>query len=807
MLRNYFKIAFRNLGKNKIYAFINIFGLSLAFLCSILLFINAYDQLSFDNFHEDKERIFKTYNYAKNMEGEQLGGVMSFPVATTLKDEVPEIESATRFAWCDGIVEYNGKTVNLSCNLVDPDFFKVFTFPVSSGNKISPLNDLGNIVLTEYAAKKIFNTSEPIGKSIKLKVMGEWKSLVVSAVLKDFPENSSLTFDALARTELRNDFEENKNNWNMQNHEVFVKIATNASQLVVQNKIRSALKKLVPVDSLNLAKEGYLKDENGDYNSIRLLPITEIHFNNEIGTGNDSVSKTYLYSLLIISLFILATACFNFINLNIAQSFNRSKEVGVRKCLGASRKQIFLQVWGESLLICIIALIIGFSASLFVFPYFNQVFNTHLQLNFFYKPSTILSVLAAVITVSLFAGGYPALIISKLNTTGILKGKLSMKKPGFFRNSLIVFQFSTACLLMICTLIAFKQFDFMKNQPLGINKDAIISIPLSNGLNGRKTLEKIKDRLSNQTDIKSITGSNINIGLGKDGSTSKWSIGFEHKGEGILTNWLSVDYDFVKTFGIKILKGRDFDINYGTDSSASVLVTEGMAKQFKVTDVVGTAFSTDSTQPNWNIIGVIPDFHLYSLHEKIEPITLNISSSSDIRYVFVKVNAKNAVSAMDKISNVYKEIAPNKEFRGSFLDDNIDRWYQNEKRLSLLLGISSVVAIALSCLGLFALALLMIKQRIKEIGVRKVLGASVFSINQLLAKDFLKLVIIAIIIASPIAWWLMTKWLQDFPYKTTIGILVFIAVGLTAIIISLLTISFNTIKAAMANPVESLRTE
>jgi putative ABC transport system permease protein len=807
MFKNYFKIALRNLLKNKTYSIINVFGLAIAFLCSILLFLNAYDELSFDNFHLDKDRIYKCYNYSNGADGEQLSGAMGYPVAPTLKTEVPEIEAATRYMWSGGGVEYQGKKLDLQVNLVDNYFFNVFTFPLLKGDKLTPLADVGNVVISEYAAKRIFNKQDAIGKTLKVKVSGEWKDLVVSAVAKDFPKNSSITFDVLVRPELNRDYELNKANWNNQHHDVYVKISAKASKENVENKFRYLIKKYQVADSMFMKRQGYKADEKGDYLSLKLLPISEIHFHSSLGVGNNITSRTYIYTLLLISFFILAIACFNFINLTIAQSFTRAKEVGIRKCLGADRKQIFVQISGESFLICTIALSIGLVFATLVFPYFNQLFGAHLSLNFFYKPSTIFMIISSTLFVSFFAGGYPAYIVSKLNTTSVLKGKLTLKKSGFFRNALIVLQFSMACLLMICTIVAYKQFEYMRTMPLGFNKESIISIPLSNRKNGRATLNQFRNRLASQASILSITGTNINIGLGKDGNRSKQSTGFGFKDKSILTNWLSADYDFLKTLGIKLIKGRDFSKDYATDTVSNVLVTESMAKQFMEKEILGLTFSIDSAKPPFKIIGLIPDFHLYSLHEKTEPLTIDMSSNNSIGYVLIKTTSANPLALMNQLERIFKEVEPDKEFKGSFMDENTDRWYNKEKKLSLLLGTSSIIAIVLSCLGLFALALLMIQQRIKEIGVRKVLGASIFNINNLLTKDFLKLVIAAIVIASPIAWWIMNEWLQDFPYRTSISWLVFIAVGLAAMTISLATISFNTIKAALANPVKNLRTE
>ena len=807
MLKNYLLIAYRNAIKNKTHSLINIFGLAIAFFCSLLLFLNASHELSYDTFFPDKERVFKLYHRIENADGEVFSTSMGYPVAPTVKSELPEIEASTRFMNGNSGIEYNCKKIDLALNFVDDDFFKVFSIPFLSGDKNTPLKDLGNIVLSENAALRIFNKENPIGKLLKVKVAGKWKDLAISAVTKDLPKNSSINFDLLARPELRGDYEATKTEWNTQHHNVYIKISSNSSKENVEAKLRYVLKKYNPGDTVQMKNDGYQRDVNGDYVSVKLLPLSDLHFSEKIGSGNNTISKTYIYGIFLISLFILAIACFNFINLNIARAFTRAKEVGVRKCLGANRKQIFLQICSESLIISTVALLIGIFLAILLFPSFNQVFAAHLNLKLFIQPYTLAILGLSLITITLLAGGYPAFVVSRLSTSNVLKGNVVMKKPGFFRNSLIVLQFSMACLLMTCTLIAYNQFEFMRTMPLGINQEGVISVPLNTVNSGHKYLNHFRNRLLSEPSVVSVSGSNVNIGLGKDGSTSKQSSGFGYKDKSIFTNWITVDYDFLKTLGIKPVLGRDFSREYGSDTISKVIVTESMLSQFGEKDALRISFSLDSARANYQIVGVIPDFHLYSAHEKKEPLTIDISQQQQIAYVFIKTNGKNTISLMNKLKSIYKELEPEKEFKASFMDENTDRWYNKEKRLSLLLGISSLVAIIISCMGLFALVLLIIQQRTKEIGVRKVLGSSVAGINYLLSKDFIRLVAVALIIAIPIGWWLMSNWLRQFPYQSTINWIIFFEVSIAAITVSILTISFHTIKAAHANPVKNLRTE
>ena len=808
MIKNYLKIAWRNIWKNKTNSAINIFGMAVAFVCSILLFLTAYFDFSFDNFHADKDHIYKVYQFLNRPEGEDLSASLPYPVSTAFKAEVPDIEQIARYMPTGGAVSYKDKVLDLRISLADNDFFKVFTFPIVKGNSANPLADLSSVVISEEAAAKIFNKEEPIGKIIKVKVSGVWKDLIVGSVCKDIPRNSSIRFDVLARLELESSYTERKDMWNFSNNNsVYLKLPSNISPQQVESKFRYVLQKYNQADIEEMKNRGFKTDKNGDYYGMRLLALKDVHFSPKIGSGG-TTSKPYLYTILLIGFFILAIACFNFINLNVARAFTRMKEVGVRKCLGANTQQIFTQVWGESLLICLIAFAIGILGAVICLPEYNKLLNTRLNLSVFQDPKAIVFLILGMIVVSFLAGGYPALVAAKFNTVSVLKGKVSFKKSGIFRNALIVFQFMAACLLMICTVIAFQQFEYMRTQPLGYNQESVISIPVNNENKGRYFLNQLRNKLASQSSIVSITGTTVNLGLGKDGSASKNSSGFAFNGLNIQTNIMAVDYDFLKTMDIKLLNGRDFSREFGTDTLGNIVVTESLAKQFKKDNPIGLSFMTDSASGIRNtIIGIIPDFHLYSLHESIEPLMIDFSKSGNLSYIMVKTTGKNPKQAMDLVENAYKDLEPGKVFQASFIDENTNRWYEKEKKLSQLLGISAGIAIFLSCLGLFAIALLMIEQRVKEIGIRKVLGASVTNITSLLSKDFLQLVVFAVALASPLAWWAMSKWLQDFPYRIGISPWVFAFAGFSALAIAFLTVSFQAIKAALANPVKSLRTE
>jgi putative ABC transport system permease protein len=698
------------------------------------------------------------------------------------------------------------KELDVPVMLVDEDFLSMFTFPIVKGNKNNPLKNLTDIVITENSAKKIFGNEDPIGKTIKASAGNGLQQMTVVAVVKDFPLSSTIKFDALARIENKNDYAANKNNWNNQHHPVYIQLKEGTTQQQAETQLQNINKKYLPDWYTNLEKEGAKKDKNGNVFATQLMSFSELHFAPKI--NRSAISKGQIYTVLSVGLFIILIACFNFININLANAFTRSREIGIRKCLGAAKEKLFAQLWGESFLVCFIS----FLLSLVLVNVFIQVVNNITEINMplttmMWQPSFLLMAVCLLLLVSLIAGGYPSWIMARFKVVETLKGKVSLKQKSFLRNALIVMQFIIACVMISCTLIIYKQFTYLQQADMGINKDYIISVPLYKAEKGRDIIAKLRTKLAANPSIISITGSSINVGFGKDKSSSKSSSGFDYKDKKITTNIASIDYDYLKTFGLKTIEGRDFDATFGTDTLYNVIVSESVAKQFNEKELIGQQILVDSASPRWNIIGIFPDFHLYSMHEEIEPLTLTMTRSAGLNYCFIKVSSQNALQTMETIKSEMALLEPGKEFKGSFVDENVRNWYQQERLMSILFSIAAGIAITLSCMGLLAMVLLMIQQRVKEIGVRKVLGASVQNISILISKDFLLLVFIAVLIATPIAWLAMNQWLKDFPYRIAIHWWMFVLVAIVALIIALLTISINTIRAAVQNPVKSLRTE
>ncbi|HEY1055710.1 MAG TPA: ABC transporter permease, partial [Emticicia sp.] len=589
MIRNYLKIALRNLWKSKGYTTINIVGLSVAFTIAVFLFLTAYFLITFDSFHKDKDRIFQTYIFSNDPEKVSNNGGMPIPLAPILKAEYPEIEGAARiFQGRKILVEYKGKYFDENICMTDPDFLNIFSFPMIKGNRKTSLNDLDDIVISEKMAKAVFGKDEPIGKQIQVGNGDNKKPYIVSGLISDNPSNSTIRYDALIRIENMSSYAQDKDNWGAYNHSVFIKLNPKENQETFEKRIRTFAPKYFPQGLSELKNKGAKADPKGDILALRLLKLTDLHFDMEI-TGKGTPIAV-VYTLIGIAVFILFIACINFINLNIARSFSRAKEIGVRKSLGALKNQLFFQIWGESIIICLSGFLLGIMLAYSLLPKFNAVFDAKIDLGFLIQPGFILIMVSVFIIVTFMAGGYPAMKMTKFNAIEVLKGKVSVKGSSGLRNSLIITQFSMSTLLICCTVIAFQQINYLRTRPLGFEKEEVISIPVGNVVNGQQALQRMRNKLANDPTIVSISGSGLNLGKGKDRVTARSVVGLEYKGRQVSTDWVSIDYDYLKTLNIKLLAGREFNPAYASDSLDRVIITESMAKALGEKDPVGKTF-------------------------------------------------------------------------------------------------------------------------------------------------------------------------------------------------------------------------
>ncbi len=804
MIKNYFKIAFRNMWKYKTFTFINIAGMAVAFGAALLLALTAFFELSYDSFHKNKADVYQLYFEQHHANSVDKGSAMPIPITPTLKDELPDVAHITRYGDFGGsALRYGDKVFNYDIRCVDADFFKMFTFPIISGSHESPLADKNDVVLSAKVAKNIFGNQNPIGKLIEVKLNNEWKSLNVTAIAADAPENSSLSFGLLCRFEQFPGYDQNLNDWNNQSHDVFVQLPADADPLAFEKKLRKFTAKHYEGTIKQLIHDGATRDNNGDVLSLHLIPLTDVHFN-AISSQSRAVSKFYPYLVLLISVFILFIACTNFINLSLGRAFTRAKEIGVRKVIGATKTQLIIQFCSESFIICGVSLLLGALAACILLPQYKQAFNQQLSLDMLKSPVIIGYFLGGFALISVLAGAYPAWVMAIRKTALTVKGKVSSNQSNGLRNTLMVVQFTLSGLLIICTAITWQQLSYMRNKSLGYNKSEVISIPIGSNIDPDRALSLMRSRLSSNTQVVSVTGTNMNLGEGLDNSSSTSIMSFNYKDKTVSTNWTRVDEDYVKTLGLQLISGHDFSGSYASDTSV-VLINQKMAQQLGEKDPIGDLLPTDGSK--LQVAGIIKDFNFRSLHHEIGPLTMVIRKGWPVGYLLVKVKNSSLNAGMSLVTATWKGINPRAEYNPSFLDENTERQYNKETDLSKIFVSGAVISIVISCMGLFAIVILIITQRTKEIGIRKVLGASVNNILLLISKDFLKLVLLSICIASPIAWYAMNKWLQDFAYSIKIEWWVFVLTGLIALAIAFVTISFQSIKAALVNPVKSLRSE
>ncbi|MEH6680562.1 MAG: FtsX-like permease family protein [Sediminicola sp.] len=803
MIKNHLKIAWRNITRNKLHSSIHIFGLAIAFSICILLFLTAYFHLSYDSFHKDRSQLFKTSRVVNSAQGTEISSQMPLPMATALKADIPEIGTAVVVnTGMPENISYQDLNMERSIVRTDPEFFKMFNFPVQKGNADSPLSGIQDIVLGESTAKAIFGDTDPIGKELKIGRAEEVKMYTVTAVVKDCPKNSSIHFDAVARIQSLPDYAQLQNNWASNASSVFVKISKNGDPQKLAKKLESFVKKYYPDQLAQLKADRLGEKATSDLLSIHLTNINDVHF-----SGERSAPKVLVYALMSLGAFILLIACFNFVNLNMANSFKRGRELGVRKTLGAYKGQLFMQLWGEAFLLYFIGFMLGLGIASQLIPAFNAQFGGKLEISAMFQPAFLAIMFGVFLLVTFIAGGYPALKMANFNLVGVLKGKVSTKKPGVLRNSLLVSQFAISSLLICVSWIAGQQLDFLREVPIGFEKEQVISIPVGFQEDGRKILARMRNQLANDPNVVSITGTGGNLGRGRDRVTVRSTVGFDYKQNQVSADWLLADFDFLKTLQIPILKGRDFDPAFPTDSINAFVVTESFVKAMGEPDPIGKYFGGEETGLGNRIIGVIPDFNAYSPSENAYPIAIHLSATERINYIFLKVRSDDPQLIMEHISDMWATVTDNALFNASFLDENLQAWYEGEIIMTTVFSLASAIAIFLSCLGLFAISLLIIELRTKEIGIRKVMGASVNGIVGMISMHFLKLILISLLIALPLAWFGMETWIENYEHRITIDPLTFLGVGFVVSAIAVLTVSFQSIKAALANPVKSLRTE
>ncbi|GGH04605.1 ABC transporter permease [Mucilaginibacter phyllosphaerae] len=798
MIKNYFKIAWRNLWKNKVSSAINIVGLAIGMAACIVIMLFVTYERSFDSFHgNDIVRLNEVQKFP-GMAASQKVGLSMFPMGPALKAEYPEVKSFTRIKWDQKYqMTYGEKRVFVpQVFAVDPDFLKIFTFKTLKGDAQSAVNKPNSIAITKETAEKLFGTEDPIGKVIN-HYGGDTVKFTVTAVMENAPKNSQLQFDAIYS--LPGIQQKWMDSWGGNWLNTYLKLAPGTDLKAFEAKMPAFLKK-------------HLKPEYTSYYELFYLPLKDVHAGaTDIGLDYLNFQKfdqksTNLFA--IIAFIVLIIACVNFMNLSTARSADRAKEVGIRKSIGANRPQLAFQFLGETILLSLLALVLALILVELVLPYVNNLSLRNMSMPIFSKPSFLILILLGTVLVGLVSGIYPALFLSSFQPVKVLKGAVeSGKNKGMLRNVLVIGQFTSAVFLMIATVFVVKQLKFMQEKDPGFTREQVVTIPLDN-ISGKK-YELFKQQLSGNTLIAGVTASQDQLGSHLDQS----GVNFKYNNDAVrelAATQLVVDHDYLSVYNIKLAAGKNFSTER-TANGREYIVNESMAKELlkdhqgaRIETLLGQRFGYDSLGV---ITGIVKNFNFNSLHYKVENLFIVNQSEWGFRTVSVKIKPGSSAQAINFIKTTWTDVNPGYPFEYEFLDDHFAEVYRADNQVSKIVGILAGLAILISCLGLFGLASFSAEKRIKEIGVRKVLGASVQNIVLLLSGHFVKLVVISNMIAWPLAWYAMNRWLRDFAFHIDITLGTFVFVALLSVFIALITISFQSVKAAIANPVKSLRSE
>ncbi len=796
MFKSYFKIALRNLLRYKGFSFINIAGLAIGIACCIVVALFILDEISYDRYSKDSDRIYRVVKDFVNDDGSRVPDATTPPaIGAAIQKDIPEIEHVARLfpGWGNKFFVRNGEKRFIEENIyrADSSVFDVFTFKFLKGDPKSALQPPNAIVLTESSAKKYFGNENPIGKPLEV---DQWGPQLVTAVIKDVPENSHFKFDFLAPLKFRADsgrFVNINTIWGWYNYYTYIKLKPNTSIASVDNKIREVFKKNQP--------------QNNNYFYSQAL--TSIHLTSnlkwELRPNSDRI---YVYIFGLVALFILIIACINYINLTTARSSLRAKEIGVRKVSGAVKTSLIGQFLAESVVVAMLSAILALVIAELLIPGINMITQKHLILLGAPDAYLLSIVFLFTLILGLAAGLYPAFYLSSFEPIKVLKGTTSGLNAKFnLRKVLVVIQFTISISLIIGTLVVAQQIRFIQNAKLGLNKDHVIMI------NDIGYLSR-SDKLSVKNNILQIPG--VKNAATTDGIVGgqNWTNSIRWKGStnSLLVNFLNIDNDYLNTLDIKLKEGRGFSRDFPSDTADAIILNETAIKQLGVPEpVLGQQIAWDERDDTIiyaKVVGVVKDFHFTSLKNEIKPFAF-VTDNNRQWYLTVKLDGANMQRTIQQIQSVWEKQVKSRPFQYFFLDDTYAKLYKAEQNFKTIFFYITAVAIFIACLGLFGLSAFTIAQRTKEIGIRKVLGASVTGIVRMLSGDFIKLVLVAAVIAFPISWWVMHQWLLDFVYRVNIGWWIFVAAIALAVVIALATISFQAIKAAIANPVKSLRTE
>ncbi len=807
MLRNYLKLALRNFWKSKGYSAINIVGLAIGMATCLLITLFVTDELSYDKYNEKVDRIYRV-NTDLVLNGSQFNApVTGAPMAGALIKDCPQVENAVRIKGGGEILVKKGKETLTEPHafFADPSLFDLFTLPMITGDPKTALIQPNSLVISETIAQKYFNSTDVLGKTL---LVDNTTPYQITGVIKDVPAQSHLHFSFIRSISSdpysRSDF------WLNNDCMTYLLVRSGTTQQTLDSFLKQVARKYTEPQLQNITHSSFADlEKKGDHYRYNAVPLAGIHLHSTLsGEVEPSGNIEYVYVFIIVAAFILLIACVNFMNLSTARSAGRSKEVGVRKVLGSDRSSLMMQFLTESILTSLFSLLIALLLTILFLPYFNQISGKEINLGLLSKIWLLPSLLAITVIIGILAGIYPAFFLSAFNPVQVLKGNLAIGfKGGWLRNSLVVFQFAAAIILIICTLVIYNQLHFIRSKNLGYDREQILVLKNAYSLGIHASTFK--------NEVLQIPGvaAAARTGSLPTESSNEWNQNAYSKDAAMSTNqsiliadW-RVDADFVSTLGMKMAAGRNFSSQMPTDSSA-MIINEAAARLLGYKNPLQQRlYDASPNKTGLQIIGILKDFNAGSMRYKPVPVLMRLSEQGD-RFVF-RIKSNNIPALIGQIERKYHSVdqMAGQPFSYTFMDDDFNRLYQSEQRTGKVFISFAFFAILIACLGLFGLVTYAAQQRTKEIGIRKVLGATVVNVTALLSKDFILLVLLAILIASPIAWLAMYKWLQGFAYRTAISWWVFAFAAIISLLIAMITVSFQAVKAALSNPVESLRSE
>ncbi|MFC1564866.1 ABC transporter permease [candidate division KSB1 bacterium] len=813
MFKNYLKTTFRNIRRNKVTSFINIAGLSVGISFALLVYLFIEDEFSYDRFHKDSDRIYRVYKHRIHPEyGENKGGSTPIRIADDFRSMYPEIEYLTRISTAELVIKRGELVFQEQITFVDQDFFETFSFPVIQGDPEILSTNLNSVVISEEMAEKYFLNEDPVGKTIDVVVSGRKMSFIIASVVDNCSDKSSIPFDFLAPYDL---FKARMSgfmltSYRANNPAMFIKLRENADIANFQGNF------LRVTDTID---HGLAQGETLEYH---IENINKIHLNTEVSSSLIRMSDP-IYSQIFAGLggIVLFIACINFMTLSIGLSKRRFREVGMRKVMGAFRSMLMKQFLGETIISSFFALFLGIVLAVAFLPLFNELSNKNIV--FQLSPLFVFFMVSLAAVIGIISGMYPSFIQSRCDAVNVLKGTHRTGGRNYFSKGLIIVQFSLSIILIVITVVFQMQLDFITERDLGFDNERLLELKLyTDGENAVQKFERFSNAVTGDNRILDISAASSNYGL-TWGKTVFWTrLGFDdNQGNRRTAHFNQVGYNYLNTMEIDLVEGRNFSREFGSDYSNAIIVNEKAVKELGIENPIGKKIDGISKETQ-QIIGVVKDFHYGSMHGEIRPLILALSCESiDMdkhkgiygfwphvyEYAQIKLAPGDPMPVVDFIRSSWKEISPDSPFDLRFVDEVIQMKYESERKWGKIVRSSSVFAILIACLGLFGLSLISVQERIREVGIRKVLGASAGSIVNLVSREMVLLVIISSVVAWPAAYVITSKWLLNFAYKIDLSVMIFFESGLIALIIASVTISFQTFRAAYTNPVDTLRYE